>query len=89
MRLLAQDREQWREIVQNVTLKYCESREEKVTKERELKKKAGCLAEAKRDRREEKKWMEKVFLNRLHLACMIGRGFILRLTLVALIGVGS
>ncbi len=30
--VLAQDREQWREVVQNVAQKYCESRKEKVTK---------------------------------------------------------
>ncbi len=43
--MLAQDREQWREIVQNVTQKYCETRREKVTKQREVRKKA----EAKRN----------------------------------------
>ena len=45
--VLAQEREQWREIVQNVTQKYCESRREKVTKQREVRKKA----EAKRKER--------------------------------------
>jgi hypothetical protein len=46
---LAQDRdpEQWREIVQDVTQKYCESRREKVTKQREVRMKA----EAKRKER--------------------------------------
>ncbi len=42
--VLAQDREQLREIVQNVTRKFCESRGENVIKQRELRKKA----EAKR-----------------------------------------
>ncbi len=45
--VLVQDREQWREIVQNVTQKYCESRKEKVTKQREVRKEA----EAKRKER--------------------------------------
>ncbi len=43
----AQDREKWREIVQNVTQKYYESRKEKVTKQREVRKKT----EAKREER--------------------------------------
>jgi hypothetical protein len=47
MRLLAQDREQWREMVQSVTQKFCESREEKVIKQEELTKEA----ETKREER--------------------------------------
>ncbi len=35
--MLPRDREKWREIVQSVTQKYCESRKEKVIKQREEK----------------------------------------------------
>jgi hypothetical protein len=45
---LAQDREQWKGIVQNVTQKYCESRREKVIKQREVRKKAGAKREEKK-----------------------------------------
>ena len=46
--LLSQGRVQWKEIVKNVTQKYCESRREKVTKQREVRKKAeGAREEGK------------------------------------------
>ncbi len=71
------DREQWKETVQNMIQNYCESRTEKVKKQREVTKKAES-------KREEIKYIEKVFLNRLHF----GSGEFL-LTLVSLTGVGS
>ncbi len=42
---LAQDRKQWKGIVQNITQKYCELRNQKVIKQREVRK----TAEAKRE----------------------------------------
>ncbi len=47
-----------REIVQNFAQKFCESREDKMTKQRELRKKVEA-------RREERSEMGKVQLNRL------------------------
>ncbi len=46
--IYVQDREQWKGIVQNVTQKYCESRREKVIKQREVRKKAGAKREEKK-----------------------------------------
>jgi hypothetical protein len=42
---LAQEREQWKEIVQAVTQKFCKSREEKVVKQREKKSKSSLKQE--------------------------------------------
>ena len=42
---LAQEREQWKEIVQAVTQKFCKSREEKVVKQREKKSKSNLKQE--------------------------------------------
>ncbi len=46
--VLAQDREQWRKKVQSVTQKYCESRKEKVTKQRKVRRKAEAKREEKK-----------------------------------------
>ncbi len=45
---VAQDREQWKGIVQSVTQKYCESRKEKVIKQREVREKAEAKREEKK-----------------------------------------
>ncbi len=46
---LAQDREQWKGIlVRNVTQKYCESRNQKAIKQREVRKKAEAKREEKK-----------------------------------------
>ncbi len=42
---LAQEREQWKEVVQVVTQKFCKSREEKVIKQREKKSKSNLKQE--------------------------------------------
>ncbi len=45
---VAQDREQWKAIVQSVTQKYCDLRKSKVIKQREVRKKAEAKREEKK-----------------------------------------
>jgi hypothetical protein len=45
---LAQDREQWKGVVQKITQKYCESRNQKVIKQREVRKTAETKREEKK-----------------------------------------
>ena len=46
--VLAQDRNEWKKIVQSVTDKFCKLQEDKVTKQKESRKKAETKAEEKR-----------------------------------------
>ncbi len=76
--MLAQEREQWREIVRDVTQNYCESRKEKATKQREVR----IKAEAKREERKKVDWKSSFKL----LTPCFGR---FCFTVVVLICVGS